>query len=71
MNVFSDGYNFELSASLINFFIEHDKTHIGFEISPLKYVANYSVNTEKWSQDLYFLNGNLYWNPFTDPAMFI
>ena len=64
MNVFSDENNFELSASLMNFFIEHNKTNIGLEVTPLKYTANYSPNTQKWDQYLYFLNGNLYWNPF-------
>jgi hypothetical protein len=64
MNVFSNEYDFELSASLINFFMEQSKTHIGFEITPLKYMANYSVNRQKWNQNLYFLNGNIYWNPF-------
>jgi hypothetical protein len=66
MNFFQDEYNFELSASLINFFMEHGKTNIGFEVSPLKYIANYSVNMctmREWEQNLYFLNGNLYWNP--------
>jgi hypothetical protein len=64
MNIFKNEYDFELSAGLINFFMEHDKTNIGFEVSPLKYIANYSVNTQKWDQNLYFINGNLYWNPF-------
>jgi hypothetical protein len=64
MNFFSNEYDFELSASLLNFFIEHDKTNIGLEISPLKYVAQYSVARQEWNQNLYFLNGNLYWNPF-------
>jgi hypothetical protein len=64
MNISQNKYNFELSAGLINFFIEHDKTNIGFEVSPLKYIANYSTNTHTWDQSLYFINGNLYWNPF-------
>jgi hypothetical protein len=64
MNVFSNEYDFELSVGLINFFIEHDKTNIGLEITPFKYMANYSVNRQEWNQNLYFLNGNLYWNPF-------
>lgn len=64
MNVFSNEYNFELSASLVNFFVEHDKTNIGLEISPLKYIAYDSVDTQEWHQSLYFLNWNLYWNPF-------
>jgi hypothetical protein len=64
MNVFSGEYDFELSASLINFFIEHDKTNIGIEISPLKYMARYSVDMGKWDEGLFFLNGNLYWNPW-------
>jgi hypothetical protein len=64
INIFKNEYGFELSAGLINFFIEHDKTNIGFEVSPLRYIANYSVNTRKWDQNLYFINGNLYWNPF-------
>jgi hypothetical protein len=64
MNFFSKEYDFELSTNLLNFFIEHDKTNIGFEITPFKYIANYSVNAETWDQNLYFINGNLYWNPF-------
>ncbi|MDR2029596.1 MAG: hypothetical protein LBP93_08685 [Treponema sp.] len=75
MNVFSGEYDVKFSASLINFFIEHDKTNIGIEVSPLKYMANYSaiyraddslyaVDTRHWNQDVYFLNGSLYWNPF-------
>jgi hypothetical protein len=63
MNVFSNESTFEFSASLLNLFVEHDKTNMGFEITPLKYVYN-SVNEENWNQNLYFLNGNLYWNPF-------
>jgi hypothetical protein len=64
MNFFSNEYDFEASISLINLFIRHSKTNIGFEVTPLKYIANYSVNMQKWNQNLYFLNGNLYWNPF-------
>jgi hypothetical protein len=64
INFFSNGYNFELSASLVNIFIEHNKTNIGFETTPVKYITNYSINTQKWDQSLYFLNGNMYWNPF-------
>jgi hypothetical protein len=64
MNVFPNKHNFEFSASLVNFFMEHDRTNIGLEITPLKYIANYSINTRRWDQSLYFLNGNLYWNPF-------
>jgi hypothetical protein len=64
MNVFSNEYDFEVSAGLLNFFVEHGRTNIGFELSPLNYKMNYSANTRKWKGDLYFLNGNLYWNPF-------
>jgi hypothetical protein len=64
MNFFSNEYDFELSAGLFNFFVEHYGTNIGFEISPLHYKMNYSVNAREWEGNLYFLNGNLYWNPF-------
>jgi hypothetical protein len=72
INIFSNKYNFELTASLINLFLEYDKTNIGFEITPLKYIGNYFVDSKEnysvdltgWNQNLYFLNGNLYWNPF-------
>ncbi|GHU99247.1 hypothetical protein FACS189483_08290 [Spirochaetia bacterium] len=64
INFSSNEYDFEVSISLINFFIEHDKTNIGLEISPLSYFANYSVTRQEWNQNLYFLNGSLYWNPF-------
>jgi hypothetical protein len=63
MNVFPDENNFELSASLLNIFIEHNKTNIGLEVTPLKYIAN-AINTQELDQGLYFLNGKLYWNPF-------
>jgi hypothetical protein len=63
MNVFSIGNNFELSASLFNIFFEHDKTNIGLEITPLKYMANLT-NRQEWNQSLYFFNCKLYWNPF-------
>ncbi|MDR1411566.1 MAG: hypothetical protein LBI91_05135, partial [Spirochaetaceae bacterium] len=64
MNIFSNEHNFELSASLLDIFVEHNKTNIGLEINPLKYIANYPINAQEWNQSLYFLNGNLYWNPF-------
>jgi hypothetical protein len=64
MNIFSNEYNFEFSTSLLNLFIEHDKTNIGLELTPLKYMANYSIDAREWNQGLYFLNGNLYWNSF-------
>jgi len=64
MNFRPDGYDFEVSASLANFFLIHSKTNIGLGISPLKYSAYYSVNEQEWNQNLYFLNGNLFWNTF-------
>jgi hypothetical protein len=64
MNYFSDDYNFELSASLLNNFIEYKRLNIGIELSPLNYKSFYSVNKQEWNQDIYFLNGNIYWNPF-------
>jgi hypothetical protein len=64
MNFFPDEHSSEVSAELINFFAEHDKTNIGFEITPLKYTARYSLDARRWDQSLYFFNGNIYWNPF-------
>jgi hypothetical protein len=26
-------------------------------------MANYSIDKQEWNHNLYFLNGNLYWNP--------
>jgi hypothetical protein len=59
-NIFSNEY--DLSAFLIKLFIVHNITNIGFETTPLKYVANYSANMQRWDQNIYFLNGNIYWN---------
>jgi hypothetical protein len=64
MNLFSNGYAVALSAGLFNFFVEHDRTNIGLELSPLNYKANNAYDKLEWDQNLYFLNGNLYWNPF-------
>jgi hypothetical protein len=64
MNVFSNEHGPEFSAGLINVFAEHSKTHIGFEVTPLQYTADYSNALGKWKQNLYFLNGTFYWNPF-------
>ena len=64
MNFFSDKYDFELSASLVNIFIEHNVTNIGLGISPFNFLANYSVEDKKWANNIFFfLNGILYWNP--------
>jgi hypothetical protein len=63
INIFSNESSFEFSVSLLDFFMEHDRTNIGLEITPLKYVFN-SVNENSIDENLYFLNGNLYWNPF-------
>jgi hypothetical protein len=49
---------------LINIIAEHDKTHIGFEVTPSQYTADYWDTPGKWEQNLSFLNGTLYWNPF-------
>jgi hypothetical protein len=63
MNVFPNESSFEFSAGLLNLFIEHDRTNMGLEITPLKYVLN-SIDEKNIEENLYFLNGNLYWNPF-------
>jgi hypothetical protein len=52
MNFFPGAYDFELSASLIKSSIGNAK--IDFESSLLRYVANYSTNTQKWNQNLFF-----------------
>jgi hypothetical protein len=67
MNFISKDFN--LSSSLINFFIGHEKTNIGIEINPIKYTANFSYLMQEWNQNLYFINGNLYWNIFGIKSM--
>jgi hypothetical protein len=50
MNFRSEGYDFEVSTSLANFFLIHSKSNIGLGISPLKYFANYSVKEQEWNK---------------------
>ncbi|WP_461256441.1 hypothetical protein [Treponema sp. R80B11-R83G3] len=55
--------NFETSMTIINFFLEHQNTHIGMEFNIVKLIWDYYRKEENWIQNLHLLNLNLYWNP--------
>jgi hypothetical protein len=57
-------YNFEISATAVNFFLEHEYTHIGMEFNFAKIISIYDIKEQNWIQNVHFLNLNLYWNPF-------
>ncbi|MDR3140074.1 MAG: hypothetical protein LBT95_10460 [Treponema sp.] len=54
---------FELSLSLGDFFAEHKKTHIGMELSLLKYSIFYFFSYASMHRDkIFFINTSLYWD---------
>ena len=63
MHFFSGTYDFEITANIATFLIEHTRTNIGLILNPLKFRADYSIEKQEWNTNLFFLNGRLYWNP--------
>jgi hypothetical protein len=66
-NPFNENSNIELFANILNFGIEHERTRIGFDYTPIKFWEwkYYDKNRiEVKESALSFINLNSYWNIF-------
>ena len=50
MNISGDGNNHQFTISMLNLYLEHNSTNLGFEFTPITYMADQLVGTDKWNE---------------------